>query len=91
MIARVLTPMESLTITVNPGEPVPVEKHGYQPLIFSASDGFPPCGQYNDVTGQSIENMPTAPNLLIVEVSDVTQAWVDAVDLDARFEVIYAG
>ena len=44
---------------------------------------------WTDVTGQASGNLPPTPNLLTVEAM-CTQAVLDAISLDARYEILWS-
>lgn len=44
----------------------------------------------SDVTGQPATNLPPTPNLFVVELRGVSQAWLDGVEADANYSVLWS-
>lgn len=80
MIARILTPWTGSGATAQDARRPQLT--GDHPLEPDAS-----CV---DVTGQLAGSLPPEPNLFTVEVRGVSQAWLDAVDADAVYQVLWS-
>jgi hypothetical protein len=79
MIARIISPWTGLGTLASPLKPQLLVDH---PLPQGAS--------FSDVTGQSATTLPPAPNLVVIEVRSVSQAWVDGVDADNNYAVLWS-
>lgn len=79
MTARIVSPWVGNGSVASPYRPKLLDDH---PL--------PPGGKSEDVTGQPVANIVPSPNLVTVEVRGVSQGWVDAVEADATYTVLWS-